>query len=124
MELSEQATDAATAFRYSERGQAIRRTFEDQPMKRLSRMPFALAIATLLSLPAFAAEDLCSLNLQQLEDNLASGDPLGEPLRQQVEELQAKAEHARDAGDLETCTALSEQALQLLQAPGEEGAGY
>lgn len=93
-------------------------------MKRLSRIPFALAVTTLLSFPAFAAVDLCTLNLQKLEDNLASGDPLGEPLRQQVEELQAKAEQAREAGDLESCTALSEQALQMLQAPGEEGAGY
>lgn len=79
---------------------------------------FAL-VAALLAGPAFAAPDLCTLNLQELNDGLTvSGPSIGDPLRIQVEDLQQQAIKAREAGDTKGCIASSEHALQLLKGPG------
>ncbi|MES2818663.1 MAG: hypothetical protein V4812_06705 [Pseudomonadota bacterium] len=77
--------------------------------------------AALLAAPTFAAEDLCTVNLQKLDDRKAAMTTLGSPLKEQVEEHQMEAEKARDAGDLENCGAHAAKALQLIEAPGEDG---
>lgn len=77
--------------------------------------------AALLASPVFAADDLCTLNLQKLNDALASNTTLGEPLRQEVQDLQMKAEQAQQSGDTKACINHSTMALQRLQQPATEG---
>jgi len=80
----------------------------------------ALLISTaLLASPVFAT-DLCATNLQKLDDGLTS-KTTGDPLKQQVEELRTKAQQARDTGDSDGCIASSTKALQLLEAPADNG---
>lgn len=86
-------------------------------MKRLSMF----VIAAVLAAPAFAADDLCTVNLQKLNDSLTTQPSIGEPLKAQVEEAKAQAEQARSTGDLETCGTHAARALQLLEAPGNDG---
>ncbi|QEY64954.1 hypothetical protein FXN65_23890 [Metapseudomonas lalkuanensis] len=80
-----------------------------------------LMTAALLTSPAFAATDLCSVNLQKLNDAIATNTAIGEPLRQQVQELRMKAERAQQLGDTEACVNATTLALQRLQQPGTEG---
>jgi hypothetical protein len=87
-------------------------------MKRISL--FCLVIVAALASPAFA-EDLCAVNLQKLSDSMATATTLAPPLKEQVEEHKMAAEEAQRAGDLENCSAQALKALQLLQAPGENG---
>lgn len=82
--------------------------------------PFTLLLAALLAGPALA-DDLCTLNLEKIDSNMATLVTLGEPLKGQVEEHQMKAEEAHKAGDTEGCILHSTKALQLLEAPGENG---
>lgn len=71
------------------------------------------AIASLLGNAAFA-EDMCSANLQQLDDQ-SLGMPLGDPLEQQVETLREAAIQAQLADDVDGCVTQSAKALQLLE---------
>ncbi|MDH4560455.1 hypothetical protein [Pseudomonas sp. BN411] len=80
-----------------------------------------LMTAALLASPAFAAGDLCSVNLQKLDDAMATNTAIDEPLRQQVLELRMKAERAQQLGDTEACINATTLALQRLQQPGNEG---
>jgi hypothetical protein len=80
-----------------------------------------LFTAALLASPAFAADDLCTVNLQKLNDALATNTTIGEPIRQEVQDLRMKAEQAQQAGDTEGCINASSLALQRLQQPGTEG---
>jgi hypothetical protein len=80
-----------------------------------------LITAALLASPAFAADDLCSINLQKLNDAMATNTDIGEPLRQQVQELRMKAEQAQQVGDTEACINATTLALQRLQQPDTEG---
>ena len=63
-----------------------------------------LASAALLASPAvFAEDDLCAINLQEIENNMATNTvTLGEPARSQVEELTQKAKQAQQAGEEQT----------------------
>ena len=83
---------------------------------------FALfAAAALIASPAvFAADkDLCQLNLQEIDDNMATNKAtLGDPARGEVQDLIKKA---RDAKQSETCIAQSTKALQMLEGPGSTG---
>ncbi|WP_044874045.1 hypothetical protein [Pseudomonas sp. LFM046] len=78
--------------------------------------------AALLASPAFA-DDLCAINLQKLDDAMASYPTIGEPLRQQVTDLRTKAEQAQQVGDTEACVNASTLALQRLQQPDSNGNG-
>ncbi|MCY1549966.1 hypothetical protein D9M68_861750 [compost metagenome] len=80
-----------------------------------------LFTAALLASPAFAADDLCAVNLQKLNDALATNTTIGEPIRQEVQDLRMKAEQAQQAGDTEGCINASSLALQRLQQPGTDG---
>lgn len=86
--------------------------------------PTALIFAAaLISSPVFAAEDLCTVNLQKLDDLLTTHPTIAEPLQTQVEELQAKAKSAQQAGNSEDCASAANQALILIENtnPGGEG---
>ena len=64
---------------------------------------FALfAAAALIASPAvFAADkDLCQLNLQEIDDNMATNKAtLGDPARGEVQDLIKKARDAKQSGD-------------------------
>ncbi|MET1080461.1 MAG: hypothetical protein ABWY06_20800 [Pseudomonas sp.] len=76
--------------------------------------------AALLAAPVFAA-DLCTVNMQKLDDSMATHANLASPLKEQVAEHKKAAEAARAANDLETCGTHAQKALQLLEAPGDNG---
>ncbi len=91
-------------------------------MKRLA----LLAAAALLASPAaFAADkDLCQLNMQEVEDNMATNmATLGEPSKSQIEEHIEQARQAQQSGDTEACITHSTKALQELKGPGSSGSG-
>jgi len=54
-------------------------------------------------------------------DSSAALTTLASPAKEQVEEHKKAAEEAQRAGDVETCGAEAEKALQLLQKPGGDG---
>jgi hypothetical protein len=85
-----------------------------------------LAAAAFLASPAaFAAEkDLCEINMQEIEDNMATTmTSLGEPARSQVEEHVGQARQAQQAGNTEDCIVHSTKALQELKGPGSSTTG-
>ncbi|ESQ98189.1 hypothetical protein F753_17195 [Stutzerimonas chloritidismutans AW-1] len=83
-----------------------------------------LASAVLLASPAvFAQDDLCQLNLQEIDDNMATNTTLGEPAKSQVDEYVKQARQAQQSGDTEACIAHSTKALQELKGPGSTGSG-
>ncbi|UCJ18506.1 hypothetical protein K5Q02_09130 [Pseudomonas sp. MM211] len=88
-------------------------------MKRVSMF----VIAAVLAAPAFAADDLCTVNLQKLDNAVAAKATIADPLKSQVEEAKKQATDAQAAGDLKACGTHAERALQLLDAPGDDGSG-
>lgn len=88
---------------------------------------FALlaAVALISSPAAFAADkDLCEINMQEIDDNMATSmTSLGEPARSEVEELVKQAREAKDAGNTEECIVHSTKALQELKGPGSSTPG-
>jgi len=84
-----------------------------------------LASAVLLASPVvFAQDDLCQLNLQEIDDNMATNTAtLGEPAKSQVDEYVKQARQAQQSGDTEACIAHSTKALQELKGPGSTGSG-
>jgi hypothetical protein len=80
-------------------------------MKRTALI-FACALA---ASPAFANDDLCTTNLQKIDDQLASQPALGEAAKQQVDDLRTQAVQAQQAGDNEGCAGYANQAATLLE---------
>ena len=54
---------------------------------------------------------------------MATKTTLPEPLKQQVTDAKKKATDAKAAGDLKACGTYAQEALQLLDAPGDDGSG-
>lgn len=81
---------------------------------------FFTATVVISAAPAFA-EDLCTANLQKLNDSTAAETTAAESVKMQVAELKKAAEEAQSAGDLEACGTHAEKALMLLEPPGENG---
>jgi hypothetical protein len=77
------------------------------------------AAAALASAPAFA-EDLCTIQLQKLDNKETQVITLGSPAKEQVEELTQQAKDAQSAGNTEACISHSAQALQLLNVSNSE----
>lgn len=78
-----------------------------------------LASAVLLASPAaFAEEDLCRKNMEEIEASMAAQSELDEPTRGQVQGHVEEARQARQAGDTDGCIVHSTKALQQLKAPG------
>jgi hypothetical protein len=79
----------------------------------------ALFIATaMIASPAFALEDLCTVNMQKLDNRSTEILLLGSPLKEQVEDLKAQAMTAKAESDLEACGTHSGKALKLLIVEG------
>ena len=86
-------------------------------MKRIA----CLLIAAWLTAPAFASDDRCSINLQQLDDEKATKITAGDPLNSQIDMLQNQAKEAQRSGDDKACIVSSERALQLLDSANRQG---
>lgn len=91
----------------------------------MKRFALYAAAAMLASPAAFAADkDLCELNMQEIDDNMATTmATLGEPAKSKVDKHLQQARQAQQAGDTEACIAHSTKALQELKGPGSSGSG-
>lgn len=77
---------------------------------------YALFItASALASPAFAAGDNCDKNLQVVKDGIATFSAPTESEKNDLLDLQAKAQSAKDAGNEKDCVALTGQAIKILQ---------
>lgn len=81
--------------------------------------------AALLASPVFAAEDLCAINLQQIEDNMATAVATPEDQTKSYTDDVSKAKAAQAAGDDKTCIEITEQVKSAQQKAnkGDSGAG-
>ncbi|MCY1269306.1 hypothetical protein D3C76_901360 [compost metagenome] len=81
-----------------------------------------LIIATaLLAGPVFAAdEDVCSTNIQKIDESMKNTAASDATVQDQVMRLQEKALQAQAAGDTKGCVASSSEALKLLKRSGAD----
>ncbi|WP_120995947.1 hypothetical protein JQR85_13465 [Stutzerimonas urumqiensis] len=85
----------------------------------MNRLALLAAAALLASPAAFAAdENLCQLNMQELDDALATDVTIGTPVEGEVKELMKQAKQAQQSGNIEECIVHTTKALQLLELPG------
>jgi len=80
------------------------------------------AAATLLASPVFAAEDLCTTNLQKIDDSMATAGATSEGLDKAITEHVDKAKAAQAAGDTKECIAITSKVLERLKKT-EKGSG-
>ncbi|WAB98759.1 hypothetical protein OSW16_03600 [Pseudomonas putida] len=80
------------------------------------------AAATLLASPVFAADDLCALNMQKIDDAMATAGATSEGLDKALTEQADKAKAAQKAGDTKECIAISTKVLQRLEKT-DKGSG-
>ncbi|AGZ33484.1 hypothetical protein C4Q28_23520 [Pseudomonas sp. SWI6] len=73
------------------------------------------AAATLLAAPAFAAEDLCTANLQKIDDSMATAGATSEGLDKAITEHVDKAKAAQASGDTKECIAITTKVLERLE---------
>ncbi|KAF1056956.1 MAG: hypothetical protein GAK44_00035 [Pseudomonas delhiensis] len=84
---------------------------------RRTALFFAAALAVS---PVFAADNLCTINLQKVDDWLKTSTPATGQTKQ-VSALRDQASQAQAKGDTEACIALSSKALTATEQPGEGG---
>lgn len=70
------------------------------------------ALVGLVATPLFAADDLCTINLQKLSDYKATASTLGQPLLGQIHNARVEAQKAQAEGDTQKCISLTNKALQ------------
>ncbi|HDS1683143.1 TPA: hypothetical protein QEM39_004756 [Pseudomonas putida] len=80
------------------------------------------AAATLLASPAFAADDLCTANLQKIDDSMATAGATSEGLDKALTEQVDKAKSAQAAGNTKDCIAITSKVLERLEKT-EKGSG-
>lgn len=80
------------------------------------------AAATLLASPVFADEDLCAINLQKIDDNMATLGTTSEGLDKAITERVDKAKAAQASGDTKECIAITSQVLERMEKT-EKGSG-
>ncbi|MEE4373656.1 hypothetical protein V2L05_02515 [Pseudomonas alliivorans] len=93
-------------------------------MKRTALTGLFLS-AALLASPVFAADDLCSANLQALKDaQTSSGTNLSPDVKEMIEKTEKDAMAAKAKGDEKKCVELTTQATTKLKniGSGSEGA--
>lgn len=71
--------------------------------------------AAVLASPVLAAEDLCMVKMQQLDDSKSTLATLTSPLKEQVEEHTMMAAKAKEMGNTEECATHASKALELLE---------
>lgn len=79
----------------------------------MKRTALFISVALLAS-PVFAA-DLCSENLQKIDQSMQTTNR-GDGVQEQAMRLQEKAAQAQQAGNDKACVAMTEKALKLLKA--------
>ncbi|MNS67123.1 hypothetical protein D3C72_1003650 [compost metagenome] len=80
------------------------------------------AAATLLASPVFAADDLCTANLQKIDDSMATAGATSEGLDKAITEHVDKAKAAQASGDTKECIAITSKVLERLEKT-EKGSG-
>lgn len=75
------------------------------------------AAATMLASPVFAAEDLCTANLQKIDDSMATAGATSEGLDKAITEHVDKAKAAQASGDTKECIAITSKVLERLEKP-------
>lgn len=78
----------------------------------MKRIAMILSLALLAS-PVFAA-DLCSENLQKIDQSMQTTNR-SDTVQEQAMRLQEKAAQAQEAGNDKACVAMTEKALRLLK---------
>ena len=71
--------------------------------------------AVMLASPVFAAEDLCQINLQKINDAVASSDEISSDLQDNIDSTVAQAKEEQSKGTKEgtqACVSLTNQVLQ------------
>ncbi|MHC6223913.1 hypothetical protein ACYU03_03870 [Pseudomonas sp. X10] len=81
------------------------------------------AAVTLLASPVFADEDLCTLNLQKIDDKIATAGATSEGLDKAITEHVDKAKAAQSAGNNEDCIAITSKVLERLEKTEKGGNG-
>ena len=79
--------------------------------------------AAMLASPVFAAEDLCQINLQKIDDTMATLVATSENTQEDINGLIEKAKGEKAKGNTEDCIATTTQALQKLQDLTKGGEG-
>ena len=79
--------------------------------------------AALLASPVFAADDLCSANLQKIDDQLTTMTATSESMANSVKEQADDARAAQKAGNDKDCIALTTKALKDLDDTTKGGEG-
>ncbi|NIX91546.1 hypothetical protein HCG45_02080 [Pseudomonas fulva] len=72
------------------------------------------AAATLLASPAFAADDLCALNLQKINDSMATAGATSEGLDTAVQDKVNEAKQAQASGDTKKCIEITSKVVERL----------
>ncbi|MBF8675200.1 hypothetical protein IRZ53_10955 [Pseudomonas fulva] len=72
------------------------------------------AAATLLASPAFAADDLCALNLQKINDSMATAGATSEGLDTAVQDKVDEAKQAQASGDTKKCIEITSKVVERL----------
>ncbi|EST15569.1 hypothetical protein EDP1_1825 [Pseudomonas putida S610] len=72
------------------------------------------AAATLLASPAFAADDLCAMNLQKINDSMATAGATSEGLDTAVQEKVDEAKQAQASGDTKKCIEITSKVVERL----------
>lgn len=80
------------------------------------------AAATLLASPVFAADDLCTLNLQKIDDSMATAATTSEGLDKTLTEHIDKAKAAQASGDTKECITITSKVLERLNKT-DKGSG-
>ena len=82
-----------------------------------------IVCASLLASPVFAAEDLCQINLQKIDDTMATLVATSENTDTNLKDEIQKAKAEQAAGKTEDCIATTTQVLQRLQDLTKGGEG-
>ncbi|MBI6925733.1 hypothetical protein JET66_13845 [Pseudomonas putida] len=72
------------------------------------------AAATLLASPAFAADDLCAMNLQKINDSMATAGATSEGLDTAVQDKVDEAKQAQASGDTKKCIEITSKVVERL----------
>ena len=80
------------------------------------------AAATLLASPVFAADDLCAMNLQKIDDSMATAGATSEGLDKAITEHVDQSKAAQAKGYTKECITITSKVLERLDKT-EKGSG-
>jgi len=77
--------------------------------------------AALLASPVFAAEDLCTANLQKISDSMATAGATSEGLDDSIAKQVDEAKKAQAAGNDKDCIAITSKVIERLEKTDKGG---